>query len=265
MNRWLTWPAVLAGTLVAGPALAQDGKEPTPAPGPPETAGHGPATTAAPATDDTVSDPCEAVRQRYIAQQLGWESRLPSVLPAPREAFRETLPRRLAQLDEESRREWSGFDRLGAGLLALVPHPGVMVRGQAHVTVSWPLSYAFGAPVACRLSTDIFAAPVARFRPHRVLLEPGLTPGDDRGLFWVRLGYRLLWHPASSSVGFGLGLGTTLHPASLRERGPSLSPEAVVQLGSCCHGFFTLAARYDRTFRGKQGDEVSLNLGFSYD
>lgn len=80
-------------------------------------------------------------------------------------------------------------------------------------------------------------------KSHRIVLEPGLVLGNPPVIF-VRPAYRFLWHPATSGIGIGAGVGSTWElTGGLGVRG-SASPEVVLQLGRCCGpGYALLSLR----------------------
>src|SRR5262245_20230912 len=89
---------------------------------------------------------------------------------------------------------------LGAGaqgwdvgpLLALPPQVGLSWRettGQLAPTVALPWSAQF--------------AEGDRLRPHRLILEPGAAFGA-RTAFYLRVGYRYVWHRPGARLGLGL-------------------------------------------------------------
>src|SRR5204862_288064 len=83
------------------------------------------------------------------------------------------------------------------------------------------------------------------------------------------------WHPTAfllGFAGFGVGLGTTLELARPRAVAPgnkdpraSLSPEIVVQLGTCCSpGYVMLTTRFDFFFDGPATPVAfSTTMGFT--
>jgi hypothetical protein len=162
----------------------------------------------------------------------------------------------------------AGFQELywsSARMLAIIaPHPGLRwQRGEtARATLSWPWSLPFG-PATASTSTHWTCSEnvTHEHRPHRIVLEPGLTLAAPLGLF-VRPGYRFLWQRASGRLGLGLGLGSTIElrgPATPRA---SISPELLFRYGRCCHpGYVLLALRYDRF---GDGSAYSASLGIRY-
>ena len=153
---------------------------------------------------------------------------------------------------------------LGVLLATLVPNVGVLTRGSLpEFLVSWPWSVTFGPALSCSRTRGKFD--VDAFRPHRAMLEPSFAIAQNTTTFAVRPGYRFLVHPASWFLGVGGGLGSTLELAGSEPVRPSISPEAVVQLGSCCApGYVTIALRGDFFFAGERRVAASLSFGVTY-
>jgi len=139
----------------------------------------------------------------------------------------------------------------GLLLVTVVPHVGVAFRSKTpELLLTWPLSVPFGPALSC--SRRVGSFDVDKFRPNRILLEPSLWVAD-RTTFSLRPGYRFMVHPGEWFFGLGGGVGSTIEIARPLGASPraSLSPEAVVQLGSCCApGYVTLAVRGDFFFDG---------------
>ena len=158
-----------------------------------------------------------------------------------------------------------GIARAGGVLLTtILPNVGVLFRGALpEFVVSFPWQFPFGPASSCSRARGTFD--VLPYRPNRLLLEPGFAIGKDETTFWLRPGWRFLVHPASWFIGLGGGLGTTLEIASKGPFRPSVSPELVAQLGSCCSpGYFTLALRGDVFFAGTSPFAISLAFGATY-
>jgi hypothetical protein len=99
-------------------------------------------------------------------------------------------------------------------------------------------------------------------RSHRVMIEPGIAfPSRTTG--FARLGYRGVWHPANTTLGFGAGLGSTIElfaPGAAPR--PSAGGEVLLHVGACCKpGYVLVVGRYDRFFAGDARDVVTLALG----
>lgn len=152
----------------------------------------------------------------------------------------------------------------GVFLATVLPNLGVLTRGSLpEFLISWPWSVTFGAPLSCSRTRGKFD--VNAFRPHRALLEPSFAIAQNTTTFAVRPGYRFMVHPASWFLGVGGGVGSTVELAGIEPIRPSISPEAVVQLGSCCSpGYFTIAARGDFFFAGQRRVAASISFGVTY-
>lgn len=150
-------------------------------------------------------------------------------------------------------------------LASVLPHVGAQLRaGSPALLLSLPWSLPIGPPMTCSRARGSFT--VKNHRPHRALLEPGMTAGQRGVGTFVRPGYRFLYHPSDWVVGIGGGLGSTLEISGNREPTRlSLSPEAVIQFGHCCDaGYFTLQVRYDHFLGGNDRDLIGGSLGFVY-
>jgi hypothetical protein len=153
----------------------------------------------------------------------------------------------------------------GLLLATFVPHAGAQLRGtQPAALVSFPWSIPFGPAWSCSRKPGTLAVRVHRV--HRALFEPGIVSGARGVGFFVRPGYRFIYHPSDWVVGAGGGLGSTVEIAGARERFRlSISPEAMVHFGHCCDAsYFTLAFRYDRFFSGNIEDVLSGSLGYTF-
>jgi len=153
---------------------------------------------------------------------------------------------------------------VGVLLTSVLPNLGVLTRGALpEFLVSWPWSFSFGPASSCSRTRGLFE--VNAFRPNRLMLEPSFAIAQNTTTFALRPGYRFLVHPASWFFGVGGGLGSTIELAGPEPIRPSISPEALVQLGSCCSaGYFTIAARGDFFFEGQRRVAASISFGVTY-
>ena len=151
-------------------------------------------------------------------------------------------------------------------IASIVPHFGAQLRVQTPAAVvSWPWSIPFGPAFTASRKQGTFT--VNDFRSNRLMLEPGLVSSTRGTGFYVRPGYRFLYHPSEWVVGIGAGIGSTIELAGNREpRGrPSVSPEALIQFGHCCEsGYFTLTFRYDHYFAGDATNILGGSLGYTF-
>lgn len=168
------------------------------------------------------------------------------------------------------------FGHTAAILVATaVPHMGVGFRSsQPEFVISWPLSVSLGPAMSCSRKDGTFD--IDKSRPNRLVLEPAIWAADAGTTFSLRPGYRFLWHPTGfllGFAGFGAGIGTTLElarprvvPPGNKEPRASLSPEIVIQLGTCCSpGYVTLTTRFDFFFDGPATPVAfSTTMGFTY-
>ena len=153
---------------------------------------------------------------------------------------------------------------LGGSATTVLPNLGVLTRGTLpEFLVSWPWSVPLGPALSCTRTRGKFD--VNAFRPHRAMLEPSFAIAQNTTTFAVRPGYRFLVHPATWFVGVGGGLGTTIELVGSEPVRPSISPEAVAQLGSCCSpGYFTIALRGDFFLAGERRVAASISFGVTY-
>ncbi len=214
-----------------------------------------------PAKDDTDRatgfGDCEAFRERNEKELAMWSPTQPAVPYA--------YPKRELVLDAP----WVELGRglgsaAGVILTTILPNVGVLFRGALpEFVVSFPWQFPFAPPFACSRKRGTFD--VNLHRPSRFLLEPGVAIAKDGTTFWVRPGWRFLVHPAGWFVGVGGGIGTTLELVGREPFRPSISPEAVVQLGACCSpGYFTIALRADVFLAGSTPFAASLSFGVTY-
>ncbi|MBK8015174.1 MAG: hypothetical protein IPK13_28020 [Deltaproteobacteria bacterium] len=153
--------------------------------------------------------------------------------------------------------------------LTMLPHPGLRIDfdgdPRTRLSLSWPWSLPFGPASATivkkRMCSDDW---VDRFVPNRLVFEPGVVIGDRETVF-MRSGYRFLWHPATSRIGVGAGVGSTVEVRGHDGLRASLSPEALLQFGACCRPVYaTLSLRYDYFFTGQSHHSLLVSLGLSY-
>ena len=151
-------------------------------------------------------------------------------------------------------------------LASILPHFGAQLRGQTPAAVvSWPWSIPLGPAFTCSRKQGTFA--VRKFRSNRLMLEPGLVSSNRGTGFYVRPGYRFLYHPSEWVVGIGAGVGSTIELAGNKEPAgrPSVSPEALIQFGHCCDAsYFTLGFRYDHYFAGDSTNILGGSLGYTF-
>ncbi|MEO6573377.1 MAG: hypothetical protein ABIP89_06040, partial [Polyangiaceae bacterium] len=106
---------------------------------------------------------------------------------------------------------------------------------------------------------------ISKYKPLRLMFEPGIDFGQQAIVVSVRPGVRYIYHPTDWPAGLGGGLGTMIELTGKEPvPRPSISPEAVVQLGRCCEpGYFMIAIRHEFFFAGKN-DLWSASVGFTY-
>ncbi len=162
------------------------------------------------------------------------------------------------------------FDWFGGNVdlvaATFVPHVGVQVRGGELASMaSWPWTIPFGPAYSCsrRIGTyDLYG-----HKAHRFMIEPGADAAPNVGAgFFTRYGYRLLLHPVEWVIGVGGGIGSTIewvgHKTPLRA---SVSPEVVLHFGHCCdRGYFTLTARPEFFFEGRDKTLFVVSLGYTF-
>ncbi len=162
--------------------------------------------------------------------------------------------------------ELGGAAKDSVGLLAatLLPHVGPVLRGPTPETgLSWPWQFPIGRPSACSRRSGSYQ--ISKYKPLRLMFEPGIDFGQQAIVVSVRPGVRYIYHPTEWPAGLGGGLGTMIELTG-KEPVPraSFSPEVVVQLGRCCEpGYFLLAIRHDFFFAGKN-DLWVASVGFTY-
>lgn len=161
--------------------------------------------------------------------------------------------------------ELGGAAKHSIALIAatLIPHVGPVLRGPTPETMlSWPWSFPIGPPSACSRERGTYA--ISKYKPFRLMLEPGIDLGQAAVAVSVRPGIRYLYHPTAWPAGLGGGLGTMIELSGKEPLRASLSPEIVVQLGRCCEpGYFVVAIRHEFFFAGKN-DLWSASVGFTY-
>jgi hypothetical protein len=147
----------------------------------------------------------------------------------------------------------------------IVPHLNVAMRDSTpEPGVSFPWSIPLGPSMSCTRARGTFT--VGQHYPLRVLVEPGLLLGDRSVSVFVRPGVRFTYHPSDWLVGVGAGFGSLFEFVAKNEDGPraSLSPEATIQLGTCCQpGYVTLAFRREFFLAGRS-QLWFATVGFTY-
>ncbi len=200
---------------------------------------------------------CAALRERNEKELQMWTPTQPAVPFA--------YAKRALVLDAPWANLGRGIaDAAGVIVTTILPNLGVMFRGALpEFLISFPWQFVLGPPLSCSRTRGSFD--VDLHRPNRLVLEPGFAVAKDGTTFSIRPGYRFLVHPASWFVGIGGGLGTTLEIVGREPFRPSLSPEAIVQLGACCSaGYFTIAVRGDFFFAGQNLYDLALSFGVTY-
>ena len=202
---------------------------------------------------------CRALHLKNARELAAWEKQQPPI------------PYLYAQEPLVLGSPWGNFtDAVGSSLellaATIIPHFGAQLRGETPAAVvSWPWSLPLGEAFTCSRKEGTFT--IRDFRAHRVMLEPGLFSSTRGTGFFVRPGYRFLYHPSEWVVGAGAGIGTTVDVAGAHEPSarPSVSPEALVQFGHCCESsYFTLAFRYDHYFAGAVTNVFGGSLGYTF-
>jgi len=142
-----------------------------------------------------------------------------------------------------------------------VPHAGFTWRdGAPGFVLSWPGSGPFGPVTACTRNDGGFH----EHRPFRFVFEPGVAVMEEVSLF-VRPGLRYLWHGSASSLGWGIGIGSTLEWTDMDRFSASVSPELLVQYGRCCSpGYMMVAVRLDAFVPRGEGTAITASVGFTY-
>jgi hypothetical protein len=145
---------------------------------------------------------------------------------------------------------------------ALVPHVGVRMQDDPwslRPAFAFPWSLAFGPAMA----SSARVCGTDDHRPHRAVLEPGVVVASPV-LFYVRPGYRLLWHAAEWRTGFGAGLGSTVQIVGVPTARASVSPELLLQVGRCCRpGYVLVSLRYDHYWQGTGRNELMASAGIT--
>lgn len=202
---------------------------------------------------------CNELADRNETELRKWEKEQPAV---PYEHRREKLVLGAP---------WGRFfEGIGDGskvvLATVLPHMGMQLREPGpQIMLAWPWSVVpFGPRVGCTRERGKFE--VRHFRNHRLMVEPAVLLGDRRPDFFVRPGYRFVFHPTDWVAGVGGGIGTTADVVMKGEpMRMSVSPEVVVQFGHCCEpGFVTVAVRYDHYFAGNFRDTFSVSAGYTF-
>ena len=154
-------------------------------------------------------------------------------------------------------------DSLALIAATLIPHVGPVLRGPTPETMlSWPWSFPIGPPSACSRRRGGYD--IAKYRPFRLMFEPGIDLGQTAVVVSMRPGARYIYHPTAWPAGLGGGLGSMIELSGKEPLRASLSPEIVVQLGRCCEpGYFMVGIRHEFFFAGKN-DLWSASVGFTY-
>ena len=163
---------------------------------------------------------------------------------------------------------WDGFAREAGKSTALltatlVPHLNAALRGATpEPGLSWPWSFPIGPASNCSRRNGTYD--VKKYKPLRIMVEPGFISGDKSIAVFLRPGLRFLYHPTAWFVGLGGGVGSMLEITGLEPFRASLSPEALIQFGRCCEpGYVTLSFRREIFFAGRS-QLWFANVGFTY-
>jgi hypothetical protein len=161
--------------------------------------------------------------------------------------------------------ELGGAAKDSVALLAatLLPHVGPTLRGPTPETgLSWPWSFPLGPASACSRRAGSYQ--ISKYKPFRLMFEPGIDFGQQALVVSVRPGARYIYHPTAWPAGLGGGLGSMIELTGKEPLRASLGPEVLVQLGRCCEpGYFILAIRHEFFFAGKN-DLWTASVGFTY-
>jgi hypothetical protein len=163
---------------------------------------------------------------------------------------------------------WNGFAREAGQSAALltatfVPHLNAVLRDATpEPGVSWPWSFPIGPASNCSRAPGGYD--LKKYRPFRLMFEPGMIFGDKSIAVFVRPGLRFLYHPTAWFVGLGGGIGSMYEFTGAEPARASLSPEVLIQFGRCCEpGYVTLSFRREIFFAGKS-QLWFANVGFTY-
>jgi hypothetical protein len=145
----------------------------------------------------------------------------------------------------------------------LVPHVNAVLRDSTpEPGLSWPWSFPIGPASTCSRRPGGFD--LKKYRPFRLMVEPGFVAGEKSIAVFLRPGLRFLYHPTSWFVALGGGVGSMFELTGLEPARASLSPEALIQFGKCCEpGYVTLSVRREIFFAGKT-QLWFANVGFTY-
>jgi len=205
---------------------------------------------------------CKALRAKNEHELTAWEKQQPATpYVYPRE-------------DTVGNAPWGKFFKSFGGsteliLATIIPHVGAQFRADPKnpaigAVVSWPWSFPIGPPSSCTRKQGTFI--VATHRPHRIMLEPGIS-SSNRGIgVFTRPGYRYIYHPTDWVVGVGGGVSTPIEIAGQREPFRiGVGPEALAHFGHCCESsYFVFSFHYDRYFTGEVLDVISGSLGYTF-
>jgi hypothetical protein len=203
---------------------------------------------------------CKAFRAKNDAELAKWEKQQPAVPYA--------YPREDTVVNAPWGRFFSGLgSTTGLVLATIIPSVGAQLRAETPAAViAWPWQFPIGPPSTCTRKVGSFV--VGMNRPHRAVLEPGIVSSNKGIGFYVRPGYRYVYHPSDWVVGAGAGLGSTIEIAGQRESFRiGIGPELLAHFGHCCEpGYFTLTARYDRFFSSTSGvlNLLTGTLGYTF-
>lgn len=198
---------------------------------------------------------CDELVTRNERETRAWERTRP---PVPYE-----YPRQ----DRFLGAPWPPFGRAAgqasAAIVAtLVPHLNAALRDAIpEAGISWPWSFPIGPALSCSRAPRTLD--VSRYKPLRLMLEPGMLFGDKIALF-VRPAARVVVHPSAWVVGVGGGLGSMIELSGSEPKRASVSPEALIQFGTCCQpGYVILTLRREVFFAGKT-QLTFATVGFTY-
>ncbi|MGE0549122.1 MAG: hypothetical protein AB7R00_18770 [Kofleriaceae bacterium] len=146
---------------------------------------------------------------------------------------------------------------------ALLPNAGFTMRDSSPgFVLSWGGSLPFGPVTAC--SQRDRSSHVAKHRAFRAVLEPGLVLADAISLY-IRPALRYIWHRSTSSVGIGVGIGSTLEWTKTDRFSASVSPEILLHYGECCGpGYLLFAIRIDEFFPRSEATAVTGSVGLTF-
>src|SRR5262249_10798201 len=118
-------------------------------------------------------------------------------------------------------------------LASVLPHVGAQLRGEtAAAAVSWPWSVPFGPAFTSSRTRGSFT--VRDHLAHRALLEPGVFSSPKGVGFYLRPGYRFIYHPSDWVLGLGGGAGTSAEITKAEPFRIGFGPEVILHFGHCC-------------------------------